>query len=578
MAQKEAAPSRFAAVASSCSTPVLVMCRGVLKFGCALLAVALAVIALFAVNAGVRELVRQSGREDVDPLREPVFLQALQDGKACLGPHLEAAGPIPLGKCMSKFGGDFLEKKTEFARAVANTVLFNHTLSQVGDNAVIYIEEGRYGLQGGVYGAKRTNLTIILDGHLDFGLCAETFDTYCILDKESYPGFSWKPSQAATVRMMRFAEMKNFKLTSNKIGWINGGGEQWYGLFQTLWLGDAGGRTKPIMLEMPPHSDGVEISNIHFWKPAYWTTYLNAHNVHIHHSNVTARKIFPEVTNHTNPIIVAWQWMEELHRVFAFNTDGFDVNGDNVTIHDCVIINSDDCVDNKGGKNWLVENIVASGAGMTLGMAGSAKNVTVRNVVMTEVIHGIYVKDGSATDVLFENVSIHDAYLFGVWVGPAWQETKGSCSLLFPMVPTYLLATMDKWFKTDLDSRCLPPAGQTIRNLTFRNVHIERSRLTPVVFFGGSHEITVDNFTVAGPVSHEAFPWSSTAACYNSSVTLKNTDRALFEECFRTPKDACITNGPRGPFVPCCANVTYSPYGAHWGTCHEHKEADLITV
>ena len=50
-------------------------------------------------------------------------------------------------------------------------------------------------LQGGVSGYNLTNLRIVLDGTLDFGLCMSEI-THCILSKELYPGFSWEQKVA----------------------------------------------------------------------------------------------------------------------------------------------------------------------------------------------------------------------------------------------------------------------------------------------------------------------------------------------------------------------------------------------
>ena len=62
----------------------------------------------------------------------------------------------------------------------------------------------------------------------------------------------------------------------------------------------------------------------------------------------------------------------------AFNTDGFDISsGSNIWVHDCTVWNQDDCFTivpiSKGGinadctENILVENINASGLGLTVG-------------------------------------------------------------------------------------------------------------------------------------------------------------------------------------------------------------------
>ena len=64
--------------------------------------------------------------------------------------------------------------------------------------------------------------------------------------------------------------------------------------------------------------------------------------------------------------------------ITAFNTDGFDISGENIYIHDCEIWNDDDCIAVKPqsitskqsncSRNMLFERINASGLGLTIGL------------------------------------------------------------------------------------------------------------------------------------------------------------------------------------------------------------------
>merc|ERR1712100_723224 len=56
----------------------------------------------------------------------------------------------------------------------------------------------------------------------------------------------------------------------------------------------------------------------------------------------------------------------------AFNTDGFDVSGTDIHIHDCSVWNQDDTFCIKASQheptaNVLVENVHASGVGLSIG-------------------------------------------------------------------------------------------------------------------------------------------------------------------------------------------------------------------
>ena len=95
----------------------------------------------------------------------------------------------------------------------------------------------------------------------------------------------------------------------------------------------------------------------------------------------------------------------------AFNTDGFDVSGRNVHIHDCDIWNQDDTIAVKDdSRDMLFERITASGVGLTIGSIGSSlvKNVTFRDCYMPNTLKGIYMKfradGGTIEDVTYENI------------------------------------------------------------------------------------------------------------------------------------------------------------------------------
>ena len=104
-----------------------------------------------------------------------------------------------------------------------------------------------------------------------------------------------------------------------------------------------------------------------------------------------------------------------------FNTDGYDVTGRNIHIHDVNVYNNDDCICIKDDtQNVLVENVVTSGLGLVVGSIGSShvSNITFKNAIMPYTIKGIYLKtrwrdEGPSanlrigiSDVLYENITI----------------------------------------------------------------------------------------------------------------------------------------------------------------------------
>merc|ERR1711907_76470 len=78
----------------------------------------------------------------------------------------------------------------------------------------------------------------------------------------------------------------------------------------------------------------------------------------------------------------------------AFNTDGFDVTGRNIHIHDSEVWNQDDCFDVKDGtQDVVIERVTASGLGLTIGsIASNVNNITFRDAYMKNTFKGIYMK------------------------------------------------------------------------------------------------------------------------------------------------------------------------------------------
>lgn len=115
----------------------------------------------------------------------------------------------------------------------------------------------------------------------------------------------------------------------------------------------------------------------------------------------------------------------------AFNTDGFDVSGEYVHIHDCDIWNQDDCIAVKeDAQHMLFERINASGLGLTIGSIGSktVNNITFRDAYMHNTYKGIYMKfqdassPGSISNITYENIVIDNPEQWAIWIGPAQQS------------------------------------------------------------------------------------------------------------------------------------------------------------
>lgn len=181
----------------------------------------------------------------------------------------------------------------------------------------------------------------------------------------------------------------------------------------------------------------------------------------------------------------------------AFNTDGFDVTGKNVWIHDCRIWNQDDCIAVKdGSENMLFERIHASGLGLTIGSIGGSdvKNITFRDCHMHKTFKGIYAKfrgTGLIQGVLYENIVMYEPEQWPIWIGPAQQASSINvcnpepCSLCWPFIPY---------------AECNMPKNASYIDITLRNVTVINPAYSPGVIIGSEtnpmQNVVFDNVVV----------------------------------------------------------------------------------
>ena len=73
----------------------------------------------------------------------------------------------------------------------------------------------------------------------------------------------------------------------------------------------------------------------------------------------------------------------------------------------------------------VIENIEASGLGLTIGSIGSdtVQNITFRNAYMHHTQKGIYMKfrgdGGVIKDITYENIVMDTPEGYAIWIGPA---------------------------------------------------------------------------------------------------------------------------------------------------------------
>ena len=217
----------------------------------------------------------------------------------------------------------------------------------------------------------------------------------------------------------------------------------------------------------------------------------------------------------------------------AFNTDGFDVTGKNVHMHDLNIWNDDDCIAVKdGSENMLFERINASGLGLVIGSIGGSRvnNITFRDAHMHRTFKGIYLKTrwsdsgpigdaASISNVLYENIVMDEPEQWAIWIGPA-QQTGQPCQLTWPQGP---------------NSECKMSGYQTWTNITLRNITINNPRGSPGVIIGNATNpiqgLTLDNVVVNNPGSK---PWGDDFYfCHDVTGTATGTTNPI-PGCLKT--------------------------------------------
>ena len=273
-----------------------------------------------------------------------------------------------------------IPNKKDISTCNNNTKLINDTLNNMissGDTLLLPGNENQiFWFNGGIYVYNLTNVTIQIDGTISY-----------TDDRDKWP----RTPSGHVLDCMYFENMNGITFTSSRgpiiKGLIDGNGKRWWGAIDYLIYAE----NRPRLLHIH-NSENILIEYIYFKNSPYWNVLLDdVINVEIHHSNVSARR--DNIDYH------------DLYDITAFNTDGYDVSGENVYIHDCEIWNDDDCIAVKPqnekslrsncSRNMVFERLNASGLGLTIGSVGPSQyhscvdNITFRDVFMYRTFKGI---------------------------------------------------------------------------------------------------------------------------------------------------------------------------------------------
>ncbi|GMH60296.1 hypothetical protein TrRE_jg12934 [Triparma retinervis] len=382
--------------------------------------------------------------------------------------------------------------------AAANTESLSLALASLQPNDILNVPGETYYLTGGVFASGLVNATIHLDGTLKFAV-----------DRSAWPTEDCKSGQCVKKAIL-LQDVEGLTLTTSSPsirGTLDGAGKSWWGYVNYLRYGE----DRPKLFTISNGTD-ILVEGWDFKDSAY----------HTFHADDVARLEVRGCTvdNRAND--------RDGHgpgNLRALNTDGFDVSGRDIYIHDCKVWNQDDCftiVPSSGSsinsdctENVLIENVEASGLGLTVGsITPSAhhsciRNITFRGALMHRTFKGIYIKSAAndhvdpswtaeITGVLYENVTMVEPKQVPIWIGPA-QETENrdvSCSLAWPYVDR---------------AKCPPPLGTVAwSNITLKDIRVLGATVSPGVVFGNEGRpmrgVVFDN-VVFDEAEADAKPW-----------------------------------------------------------------------
>uniref|UniRef100_A0A7S2HCT4 Pectate lyase superfamily protein domain-containing protein n=1 Tax=Helicotheca tamesis TaxID=374047 RepID=A0A7S2HCT4_9STRA len=372
-----------------------------------------------------------------------------------------------------------------------NAKLLNQTLQTLLQPNSKLVIKGTFHLMGGIYASNLKDVVLQLDGSLIF---SKNIKFWPKLGETEQHGRLHRRH----MECIHFDHPKNVTLTSSKFvgggggGILDGQGEVWWGIPFLGYLHRA--EDRPRLLRVSNGKD-VLLEHWTFINSPYWTVYFDqVDGLEIRYVGISNRRTSSLDGNGHGVLDLS-----------AFNTDGIDVSGRNVWIHDCNIWCQDDVICVKDGhnvsENMIFERINGTGVGgLTIGSIGGpyslVRNITFRDWHLYKPMKGIYLKFRESDkavieDVLMENIIMQEPSQWPIWMGPAQQADSRNpcnanpCSLCWPYVP---------------GMQCTGELNTTLQNILLRNVTIYQPARGGGVILGDDRfsikDITFENVKV----------------------------------------------------------------------------------
>lgn len=401
---------------------------------------------------------------------------------------------------------------------ILNARILNATLNRLQPNQTLVIDAD-YNLLGGIVAHNLTNVTVRLDGQLIFSHRTRHWPRSAEADENG----------RTVYECLHFIDATNVTLTSSRRsprgGTLDGQGSSWWGL--PLFGYVRYNEDRPRLLRVTKGTN-IVLENWLLLNSPYWSTLFEEMNgLVVRYVGVMARR-----TNSDG---------HSLLDLTAFNTDGLDITGRNVHVHDTNIWVQDDAIAVKDGpiigaedddvddaditdanrgmmrksSDMLFERVNASGLGLTIGSIGNysiVRNISFVDCYLRRPVKGIYSKFRKSNstlieDIRFENITMDAPQQFAVWIGPAQQADSvnichaNPCSLCWPFVP---------------GAECSGEVKGTYRDILFKNIQINKPQNGGGVIMASAENpmlnIVFDGVKVGcGPLYHEgniadAFP------------------------------------------------------------------------
>lgn len=398
---------------------------------------------------------------------------------------------------------------------LSNGKLLTATLGKLRPGDRLLIPDKTFHVMGGIEVTNLTDVVIQLDGTLMFSSKTKVWP---------------RTSTGGVLPCMHFMNLRNVTFTSgNPRGTIDGQGAAWWGFIRYLEQEE----NRPRLFQMTGAKD-VLIEHLLLKNSPYWTTWFSqVDGLEIRYSDISNRR--SEHPGH------------DVYNLGALNTDGWDVQGNNVWVHHSKVWNQDDCFTVKGtSSNMLFENIEASGLGLTIGSEGGndvVTNITFRNVYMDRTFKGVYMKfRGSGPNqmsiiqnVTYENIYMKEPEQWGIWIGPAQQADsrefwKGQpCSLFWPTVP---------------GAQCHAADRGIYRNILLKNITIDNPKSQPGVILGDKAHpmtnLTFDSVRVINWKGSQKHLHYKVCDGVDSTSAMAIGSTSPIPSCFHSPKELIV--------------------------------------